>query len=236
MINAKERLIVALDVSTIGEARDLVDRLDGVVSVFKIGLQLQLAVDRAFIQGLIKSDKKVFLDYKYFDIEETVRRAVREVAAIGASFLTVHGNAPTIKAAVEGRGESSLKLLAVTVLTSLDSVDIRELGFPCDVDELVLYRARSALAAGCDGLIASGREVAAIRGEVGSKLMIVTPGIRPQASNTDDHKRPVTPTTAIAAGADYVVVGRPIRDASDPRAAAESIIAELQAAFEKRVT
>ena len=231
--SAKERLIVALDVSSVDEAWAIINRLEGLVSFFKIGLQLQLSVGLAFVKELIENGNRVFLDYKYFDIEETVQRAVSQVAAIGVSFLTVHGNGPTIRAAVEGRGNSDLKILSVTVLTSLDSVDILDLGFQCEVDELVLYRAKKALEAGCDGVIASGKEAEAIREMAGEQpLLIVTPGIRPETASLDDHKRPVTPAAAISAGADYLVVGRPITAADDPRAAAESILAEMQAAFD----
>jgi len=152
---------------------------------------------------------------------------------MGVSFLTVHGNGPIIRAAVEGRGKSDLKILSVTVLTSLDSVDILDLGFQCKVDELVLYRARKALEAGCDGVIASGKEAEAIRSLAGDlPLLIVTPGIRPELASLDDHKRPVTPAAAITAGADYLVVGRPITASEDPRRAAESILSEMQAAFD----
>ncbi len=232
-ISAKDRLIVALDVSTVDEAQELVERLDGLVSFFKIGLQLQLSVSLPFIRGLMDRGNRVFLDYKYFDIEETVQRAVTQVAAMGVSFLTVHGNRPTIRAAVEGRGKSDLRLLSVTVLTSLDSADIQDLGFPCDLSQLVLHRVKNALRAGCDGVIASGREVAAIRSLAGDRpLLIVTPGIRPSTANVNDHKRSVTPAEAIKAGADYLVVGRPIRGADDPRNAAEDILAEMQEAFD----
>jgi orotidine-5'-phosphate decarboxylase len=232
-VSAKDRLIVALDVSSIEEARAIVHRLDGLVSFFKIGLQLQLSMGLPFVQELIEKGNRVFLDYKYFDIAETVQRAVSQVAAMGVSFLTVHGNGPTIRAAVEGRGQSDLKILSVTVLTSLDSVDILDLGFQCEVEQLVLYRAKKALEAGCDGVIASGKEAEAIRTMAGDlPLLIVTPGIRPEAATLDDHKRPVTPAAAIAAGADYLVVGRPITASDDPRSAAENILAEMQEAFD----
>lgn len=233
-IDAKERLIVALDVPTIAEAKRLVQRLDGLVSFFKIGLELQLAAGLDFVQWLIQEEKKVFLDYKYFDVEETIKRAVAQVAAIGASFLTVHGHGRIIRAAVEGRGQSDLKILSVTVLTSLDAFDIRDLGFECSVEELVLYRARKALEAGCDGVITSGHEARAIRELAKDRLLIVTPGIRPEGTRRNDHKRYVSPAEAIEAGADYLVVGRPIRNTNDPRMAAEKILAGMQSAFARR--
>lgn len=228
-----ERLIVALDVSSIEKARELVKRLEGMVSFFKIGLQLQLIAGLGFVRELIKDGKKVFLDYKYFDVEETIKQAVARVAAEGVSFLTVHGNGRIIRAAVEGRGDSNLKILSVTVLTSLDAFDIQDLGFECSVEELVLYRAKKALEAGCDGVIASGYEAKAIRELAHNRLLIVTPGIRPKNASVNDHKRYVTPAQAIEAGADYLVVGRPIKDAKDPRVAAERILAEMRAAVEK---
>jgi orotidine-5'-phosphate decarboxylase len=233
-IPARERLIVALDVPTVEDATRFVQDLDGLVSFFKIGLELQLVAGLDFVHWLTGKEKKVFLDYKYFDVEETIKRAVAQVAAIGVSFLTVHGNGRIIRAAVEGRGDSSLKILSVTVLTSLDAFDIRELGFECSLDELVLYRARKALEAGCDGVIASALEARAIRKLAKDRLLVVTPGIRPEGTSKNDHKRHATPAEAVEAGADYLVVGRPIRDATDPRAAAGKIITEMQSAFERR--
>lgn len=226
----EERLIVALDVPNIKEAEKLVKCLDGVVSFFKIGLALQLMAGLEFVQWLLKEKKKVFLDYKYFDVEETIRQAVSHVASIGVNFLTVHGNGRIIKAAVEGRGQSDLKLLSVTVLTSLDASDLKDLGYDCSVEELVLHRAKKALEAGCDGVIASGHEVQAIRELAQDCLLIVTPGIRPEGTDVNDHRRYVTPAQAIKSGADYLVVGRPIRNAKEPRIAAEKILAEIKEA------
>jgi len=181
-----------------------------------------------FVQWLIKREKKVFLDYKYFDVEETIRQAVAQVASIGVNFLTVHGNGRIIKAAVEGKGQSDLKSLSVTVLTSLDASDIQDLGFNCSVKELVLYRAKKALEAGCDGVITSGREAQDIRELAQNRLLIVTPGIRPEGTEINDQKRHTTPTEAIKAGADYLVVGRPIRNAKNPCLAAERILDEMK--------
>jgi orotidine-5'-phosphate decarboxylase len=245
-VNAGERLIFALDVASISEARRLVQQLDGVVSFFKIGLELHVSSGSALIPEILQQNKQIFLDLKFFDVPETVKRAVEKVASLSVSFLTIHGNGKIIEAAVEGRGSTSLKLLAVTVLTSLDSDDIRDLGFPCPVSELVLHRAKKALEAGCDGVITSPQEAGKVRelAEVvkaagvmkpkGHKFLIVTPGVRPGNSAHDDHKRLASPTDAIHAGADYLVIGRPIREAPDPRQAAQSIIAEMQTAFDSR--
>lgn len=229
-----DRLIVALDVRTPGEARRLVEQLDGVVSTFKIGLQLQLATDLAFIRRLVGSGKRVFLDYKYYDIGRTVREAVAQAADIGVSFLTVHGNGDIIRAAVEGKGASDLNILSVTVLTSLDERDIREMGFACPVGDFVLRRAHMAMEAGCDGVIASGQEARQIREQIGHHLLIVAPGIRPDGEPVWDQKRVTTPTEAISAGADYLVLGRPIHEARDPASKAEAVIAEMRTAFERR--
>jgi orotidine-5'-phosphate decarboxylase len=233
-INAAQRLIFALDVDSAPEAERLVAELDGVVSFFKVGLELNIVAGPDFTRRLVAAGKKVFLDLKYLDVPETVERAVRRTAALGATFLTIHGNKAIVQAAVRGRGEPGLKLMAVTVLTSLDAADIRELGYPCAVEELVLYRAKAASEAGCDGVIASGREAGAIRRAVGPGLTIVTPGVRPADGRIDDHKRAVTPADAIGAGSDYLVIGRPIRDAKDPRAMAQAIVDQMQAAFDAR--
>lgn len=232
-IQAKDRLIVALDVDNVEDAKELVNKLDGVVSFFKVGLEMQIVAGIEFVRWLLDNDKRVFLDLKFFDVEETVKRAVRRVAALGVSFLTVHGNHLIIQAAVEGRGDSSLQVMGVTVLTCLDAADIKEMGFPCNVEELVMFRAQQAVKAGCDGVIASGREAKALREMAGDKLTIVTPGIRPSGSDTNEHKRSVTPEMAIGAGSDYLVVGRPIKNAPDPKAAAMQIIDEMQKAFDE---
>jgi orotidine-5'-phosphate decarboxylase len=226
-VEISERLIFALDMGEEDKAKKMVEELDGLVSFFKVGIQLQLGTGLRFVDWLIGNGKKVFLDLKYYDVPETVKRAVGEVAKTGVSFLTIHGDGSIIRGAVAGRGEARLKLLAVTVLTSLDAAGLKEQGYHCPVDDLVLYRAKMASESGCDGVIASGREIAAIRREVGRQLLIVTPGIRPAGFGVDDHQRSVTPGQAIKAGADYIVVGRPIRDAADPRAAAEEIIREM---------
>ncbi len=234
MVNANERLIVALDVPTVVEAKRLVESLTGVVSFYKVGLELQFEAGRPFVEWLLARGNRVFLDLKFFDVEETVRRAVAQVAKMGAHFLTVHGNKGIIKAALEGRGRSDLKILAVTVLTSLDKSDMWDFGYECSVPNLVLHRAKLALEVGCHGVITSGREAESIRARAKEPFLLVVPGIRPKGNEKNEHKRSVTPTMAILSGADYLVVGRPIRDALHPKTAAEAIITEMQAAFHAR--
>jgi orotidine-5'-phosphate decarboxylase len=234
-INARDRLIVALDLDSAGQARAMVDALEGVVDFFKIGLTLQLAPGvEELIRGLIKDrKKKVFLDYKYYDIAATVTKAVSRAADLGVYFLTVHGTSECIKGAMRGRGDKDLKIFIVTVLTSHDKADIEELGYTKHtVEELVLHRARKALAAGCDGVIASGREAKLIKSLSAKALWVITPGIRPDGYPEDDQKRRTTPTEAILAGADYLVIGRPITDATNPRRASEEILSEMQEAFD----
>jgi orotidine-5'-phosphate decarboxylase len=228
---AREKLIVALDYWDINDAIKLVATLGDEVSFYKIGLGLQLGGGEGLAKSLIAQGKRVFLDYKYLDIEETIRTAVRRAAGFGVDFLTVHGASGILRAAVEGRGDSRLKLLCVTVLTSMDAADVQEMGFPCSVEELVLARARKALDAGVDGVITSAREAAKVRTAAGGKLLVVTPGIRPADSSTDDQKRAATPGAAIRDGADYLVVGRTITKAPDPRQAVRAIIAEMAAAL-----
>jgi len=228
---AREKLIVALDYWDINDAIRLVEDLSDEVSFYKLGLGLQLAGGDSLAKSLIGQGRRVFLDYKYLDIEETIKTAVKRAAELGVDFLTVHGVGGILRAAAEGRGNSRLKILCVTVLTSMDANDIRDMGFQCDVEELVLARARKALDAGVDGVIASAREAAAIRKQAGSKLMIVSPGIRPHDSGSDDQKRVATPGDAIRAGADYLVIGRPITRAADPKQAARDIISEMAAAL-----
>jgi orotidine-5'-phosphate decarboxylase len=233
MIPARERLIVALDVPDIPAARALVRQLGDAAVFYKIGLELFMAAGFfEFLDELRAQRKKVFVDLKFFDIPETVARAVKSLAERGADFCTVHGNQSIMEAAARAKGNNGLRVLAVTVLTSLDRGDLEDLGFECDVGELVLSRARRALAAGCDGVVSSGLEVARLRKEIGPKLVCVTPGIRPVDNQAEsDQKRVMTPAVAMKAGADYIVVGRPIRDAKDPRAAAEAIQREIASAL-----
>lgn len=228
-IPARERLIFALDVPSATAARQLVDQLDEAVCFYKVGLELALAEHfLELVDWLRARDKKVFVDLKLFDVPATVARAVQRLSARGVDFTTVHGNQRLMEAAAAA-ADNGLKVLAVTALTSLDRGDLDDLGFACDVESLVLSRAQRALAAGCHGVVSSGLEVAALRAHAPDKLIAVTPGIRPVA-NDDDQKRVMTPTEAIRAGSDYLVVGRPIRDAHDPYAAAQAIQSEIAAA------
>ena len=231
-IPSRERLIVALDVPDIPAARALVGRLGDAVVFYKIGLELFMGGGFfEFLDDLRAQKKKVFVDLKFFDIPETVARAVKSLAERGADFCTIHGNQAIMEAAAKAKS-NGLRVLAVTALTSLDRGDLDDLGFKCDVGELVLSRARRALAAGCDGVVSSGLEVERLRKEIGSKLVCVTPGIRPVENTAEsDQKRVMTPAAAIKAGADYIVVGRPIRDAKDPKAAAEAIQREIASAI-----
>jgi orotidine-5'-phosphate decarboxylase len=231
MERAREKLIVALDFWDIEDARKLVADLGDEVTFYKVGLGLQLAGGDEFAKELKRNGKRVFLDYKWQDIEETMKTAVKRAAEAGIDFLTVHPVGGILKAAVEGRGSSKLKILCVTVLTSMDAEDIQEMGFQCDVEELVLARATKALNAGCDGVIASAREAVTIRAKTDNKLMIVTPGIRPQGAQKDDQKRTASPSEAIQSGADYLVIGRPITGACNPKIAARNIINEIAEAL-----
>jgi orotidine-5'-phosphate decarboxylase len=237
MIRAEDRLIAALDVPTADAARALVGRIGDAVSFYKIGMELLMAPGFFELLDWLRGEqKKVFVDLKFFDIPETVARAVRNLAERGADFCTVHGNQSIMEAAAAAKS-GSLKVLAVTALTSLDQGDIEDLGFQCDVAELVLSRARRALQAGCDGVVSSGLEVERLRAEAPRELICVTPGIRPVENRVEaDQKRIMTPAAAIAAGADYLVIGRPIRDAADPRAMAQAIQTEISAAVQTRGT
>jgi orotidine-5'-phosphate decarboxylase len=235
-INAKDRLIVALDLETVADAEKLVETLGDTVSFYKVGLVMQLAEGtEALVRRLIAQGKQVFLDYKYYDVPETLRKAVSRAAGIGVSFLTIHGSSNLIRAAVAAKGSSALKLFTVTVLTAMDQNDIREMGYSeHTVAELVSFRAQKALEAGCDGVIASGQEAETIKKISGGNLLVITPGIRPDGYPEDDQKRRTTAAMAIGAGADYLVVGRPITDAADPRTAAEGFLREMQTAFNAR--
>ena len=236
VIDAHDRLIVALDVPGAREAREMVDALSGAARFFKIGLALQLAPGvEDLIRCLIRDGHRVFLDYKYYDVPETLRKAVSRAAGTGVSFLTIHGSSALIRGAVEGRGSSEMKLFTVTVLTAMDAGDIAEMGYTNhSVEELVLFRARKALEAGCDGVIASPLEARQIKALSAGKLLVVTPGIRPEGYGADDQKRIATASAAVSAGADYLVVGRPITADADPRAAAERFVREMQTAFDGR--
>jgi orotidine-5'-phosphate decarboxylase len=228
----KDRLIVALDVPDADAARALVRQLGDAATFYKIGMELSMAGGFFELLDWLKAErKKVFVDLKFFDIPETVARAVGNLAARGADFCTIHGNQSMMEAAAKAKG-AHLKVLAVTALTSLDRGDLDDLGFQCDIADLVLSRARRSLASGCDGVISSGMEVERLRREAPRELICVTPGIRPVENRVvADQKRVTTPTDAIRAGADHLVVGRPIRDAADPRAMALAVQDEILAAL-----
>jgi orotidine-5'-phosphate decarboxylase len=232
-LDARERLIVALDLSSVQAAEAMVARLGESVSFYKVGYQLAFAGGLPFAAGLIAAGKQMFLDLKLHDIGNTVQKGVESVARMGATFLTVHGYPQTMKAAVEGKRGSSLRILAVTVLTSYDDADLAAAGYGKGVAELAALRARQARDIGVDGLVCSAEEATNLRKIVGSDMALVTPGIRPMGSATGDQKRVMTPARAIEAGADYLVVGRPIVEAADPRVAAEAIVAELEQATGK---
>lgn len=234
-MTATDRLIVALDVPSLGAARALIDKLGDSVGVYKIGLELLFSGGLRLAGELVDSGARVFIDAKLLDIEATVERATAAVARSGAHFLTIHAmDRKTLDAAVRGRGESGLKLLGVTVLTNLGPVDLVQQGIDHPPAELVLHRAMLAKEAGFDGVVASGQEAAAIREAAGDRFLIVTPGIRPEGGASDDQARIVTPAMAIAAGADYLVVGRPITAAPNPRSAASAIAEEMARALAGR--
>jgi len=227
-IRLEDRLIVALDVPTVENAERLVEMLGDSVNFYKVGLQLQFAGGLSFAEDLVGRGKKVFLDSKLLDIDQTITGAVANIAKMGVSFLTVHGNGPTIKAAIEGRGNNPLKIFSVTALTSLDALDLADLGLKMSIEDYVLQRVDGALKAGADGVIASGLEAKKIRERVGDQLLIVTPGIRSEGVSHDDQKRVSTPIQAISAGADYLVMGREILRAQRPGAKAEEIFRQIE--------
>lgn len=229
-IPRRERLIVALDVPSAGEARAFAEKLGDSACFYKIGLELFTSGGTFdLLEWLVERGNKVFVDLKFYDIPETVRRAVANLRGRGVTFATVHGNRSIMQAAANEKGD--VKILAVTVLTSLVPADLAEMGYAGDLEALVVSRARGALDAGCDGVIASGLEALRLKSAFGNRLLVVTPGIRPAGAGTDGQKRTVDAAQAFANGADYIVVGRPIRQASDPRAAAEAIQKTIAALF-----
>ncbi len=230
MLDARERLIVALDVPTVKAAEGMVARLGELVCFYKIGYQLAFAGGLPFAADLIAAGKQVFLDLKLHDIGNTVAKGVESVARLGATFLTVHAYPQTMKAAVEGKQGSTLRILAVTVLTSYDDADLAAAGYELTVTELAAARAAQARDTGIDGLVCSAEEAAALRKIAGPGMVLVTPGIRPAGSATGDQKRIMSPARAIASGANYLVVGRPVVEAGDPKASADAIVAEIHAA------
>ena len=227
-IDPRDRLIVALDVPDLASAEAMVSRLGDSVTFYKVGMELAYSGGLSFVRRLADAGKKVFLDLKLHDIPNTVEKATAQVADLGATFLTVHAFPQTMKAAVKGRGAGSLKILAVTVMTSYDDADLVEAGYALGVRDLVERRARQAHAIGVDGLILSSEEVSAMRALLGPDITLITPGIRPSGSAAGDQKRIMTPANAIEAGADYLVIGRPVTQADDPKASAEAIIAEIR--------
>jgi orotidine-5'-phosphate decarboxylase len=231
VLDARERLIVALDVSSVAQAEALVARLGDAVCFYKIGYQLGFAGGLAFASKLIAAGKQVFLDFKLHDIGNTVQKGVESVAKLGATFLTVHAFPQTMKAAVDGREGSTLRILGVTVLTSYDDTDLAAAGYDMTVSELAAARAAQARDIGLDGLVCSAEEVAKLRGIAGHGMALVTPGIRPAGAAAGDQKRIMTPARAIEAGADYLVLGRPVVEAADPKAAASAVVNEIALAI-----
>jgi orotidine-5'-phosphate decarboxylase len=223
----KNPIIVALDFEDAAQARALIDRLGSAVDFYKVGMELYAAEGMAFVRELTAAGKHVFLDLKLYDIPETVKRATAQVAKTGARFLTVHGSNAVMRAAVEGRRASDLRLLAVTVLTSFDQQDLAELGYLSSIPDLVALRVKNAMTSGIDGIVCSAKEVAAVRELAGPKAILVTPGVRSASAAVGDQKRVATPKEAISAGADYLVIGREITRAADPKVEAERILSEM---------
>lgn len=237
------RLIVALDFSTEREALALVDRLEGVVSFYKVGYQLFISEGMGLVRRLLDRNLKVFLDLKLGDVDETITNAVREISRLPIALTTLQGGPPTVRAAVNGRGTATKPaLLFVSLLSSWNEQDLSELGVQTGpqtgfttLNDYIVWRSEQALRAGCEGLVASGASIAAIRSRIGPMPIIVTPGVRPAGSSAHEHKRSLTPGEAIGAGADYLVVGRPIRTAASPAAAAEGVIRDIQGALQPTV-
>ena len=220
-------IIIALDFEDAAQARRLVAAVGESIDFYKVGMELYASAGMDFVRELIGQGKQVFLDLKMYDIGETVKRAVKQVASTGVRFLTVHGSNAVMRAASEGRGEAALKLLGVTVLTSFDREDLVDLGYPCTVQDLVALRVKNAMAAGMDGIVCSPREAALARGIAGPDALIVTPGVRSRTADAGDQKRVATPEEAIMAGASYVVIGREVTRAADPKAQVARILQEL---------
>ncbi|KEQ03964.1 orotidine-5'-phosphate decarboxylase [Pseudorhizobium pelagicum] len=230
-MDARDRLIVGLDIPTVSEARAIVSTLGDDVSFYKIGYQLVFAGGLDFARELIDQGKKIFLDMKLLDIDNTVAKGVENIARMGVSMLTLHAYPKAMQAAVEAAKGSGLTLLGVTVLTSMDEADLREAGYDCDPRSLVLRRAGQARDAGMGGIVCSAEEAAAVRPIVGPDMNIVTPGIRPTGSDAGDQKRVMTPADALRAGSSHLVVGRPVVKAPDPKVAAQAILAEMAGAL-----
>jgi len=233
-LDARERLIVALDAPSVKAAGAMAARLGDSVWFYKIGYQLAFAGGLSLAAELIAAGKQVFLDLKLHDIGNTVTKGVESIAQLGATFVTVHAYPQTMKAAVEGKRGSTLRILAVTVLTSYDDADLAAAGYEMNVNELAAARAAQARDIGVDGLVCSAEEAATLRSIAGARMVLVTPGIRPAGSAAGDQKRIMTPARAIEAGADFLVVGRPVLEAGDPKAAADAIVAEIEKASQRR--
>lgn len=220
-------IIIALDVESAAQARSLADRIGDAAEFYKVGMELYAAAGMEFVRELIAARKRVFLDMKFYDIGETVKRAVARVAEAGVDLLTVHGSGAVMRAAVEGRGDASLRLLAVTVLTSFDRADLEDLGYPVPVETLVDLRVRKAMECGMDGLVLSPLEVKKVRERVGPGPVLVTPGVRSAGADRGDQKRVATPAEAMAEGATYLVIGREVTRATDPRAETLRILNDI---------
>ncbi|BCP55852.1 orotidine 5'-phosphate decarboxylase [Kaistia sp. 32K] len=230
LLDIRDRLIVGLDLPTVDAAEEMVATLGDTVTFYKVGLQLCFAGGLTFAERLVDQGKKVFLDVKLLDIDNTVEHAVQNIAKLGMHFCTIHAYPKAMRAAVKGKGTSDLRLLAVTVLTSMDEADLAAAGYATNPAELVARRAADARAAGMNGIVCSPEEAGAMRAVVGAGMAIVTPGIRPAGSIVGDQKRVATPAAAIRAGADHLVVARPILEAADPKAAAKAILSEIEVA------
>ena len=228
----RDRLIVALDVGSVAEAERAVETLGDSVTFYKVGMQLAFSGGLGFASDLAASGKKVFLDMKLLDIPNTVAKGIEAIAKTGVAFTTIHAYPQTMRAAAEARGDAALKVLGVTVLTSLDEADLRDTGYGAGVADLVATRARQAVEAGIDGIVASPQEAGTVRGILGQHGLVVTPGIRPTDAETGDQKRTATPAGALKSGASHLVVGRPILASADPKAAAERIVADMATAFD----
>jgi orotidine-5'-phosphate decarboxylase len=222
-------IIIALDVDSVHEARRLVRTLGDSAGFYKVGMELYAAAGKEFVRELIGEGKQVFFDQKYYDIGETVKRATALVAKTGVRFLTVHAQSSVVRAAVQGRGESGLKVLAISVLTSFDESDLSLDGYPCTVADLVERRTRNAIVAGADGIVCSAREVARVRRVAGPRALLVTPGVRSEGTAKGDQKRVATPAEAIRDGADYVVIGRQVTRSADPKSEVARIVDEIAA-------
>jgi orotidine-5'-phosphate decarboxylase len=220
-------LIIALDVDSLEKARSLIEQLGSSAEFYKVGPELYAVAGMDCVRELLDQGKKVFLDLKLYDIGETVKRATEQIARVGPTFLTIHAVKPVMRAAIEGRGETALKLLGVTVLTSFDDQDVADLGYEMSLAELITHRVKQCVAAGIDGIVCSPQEVARVRELAGSSVILVTPGVRSAGADTGDQKRVATPREAICRGADYLVIGREVTRAKNPRAACEYILAEL---------